>query len=627
MLEPQSRQLLRDALRPPPGYGLDQAILTTFSLDLIALLSVPVAFTFFPVKEGDGPPTVDPLVLLESLRRSAGQLSVFCQAGRIHLPKKAVPLFAHLEEAVVEIPARPDGIFHPKLTVLRYVSDKDARDVVYRVLCSSRNLTFDRSWDTMLTLDGQLRPGRMNAFSRNKPLSRFVAALPGLANGKAPAASVDRAKLIAEELLKVDFELPDDFDELQFLPLGIDEATTDWPILGHDKLLVMAPFVDGGFLAGLKDSAVELISRPESLDELSAQTLAGLEKAWYLNAAAEPARDDSTAETEPEVGIELAPAEQLSGLHAKLFVADDGPNAHVFTGSANATTAAFERNVEFLIRLRGKKKDVGIEALLGRAVKDGNGGNDKSAKFADLLVPYHRDGAAIVDEDARAIERLLDTARYALGGAAMTATVEPVGEAFRVHLTTETAVEMPDEVSVLCHPLTLKPNNAIEVANPVGSTVAVFDPLTFEAITSFYGFTVTAKGAKSEKSCSFVVNAKLVGAPADRAGRLLALLLHNREQLMRYLLFLLASDEAEAWQLAEALAMTDGSTAMPAGEFGLPLLEPLLASLDRRPGQLDSFSRLIEDLCKTPSGRDLIGEKFLAVWQAVWAARLEIKRD
>ena len=40
MLEPDQRRLLTDALRPPDGYTLDEAIGCTYSLDLIALARV-----------------------------------------------------------------------------------------------------------------------------------------------------------------------------------------------------------------------------------------------------------------------------------------------------------------------------------------------------------------------------------------------------------------------------------------------------------------------------------------------------------------------------------------------------------------------------------------------------------
>ncbi len=43
MLELDTRTLLLDALRPPAGHRLDIAIGTTFTLDLTALLAVPLA--------------------------------------------------------------------------------------------------------------------------------------------------------------------------------------------------------------------------------------------------------------------------------------------------------------------------------------------------------------------------------------------------------------------------------------------------------------------------------------------------------------------------------------------------------------------------------------------------------
>ena len=47
MLEPRVRRQLMEALRPPSGYELDRAVGTTYSLDLLALLTTPLAFTIF----------------------------------------------------------------------------------------------------------------------------------------------------------------------------------------------------------------------------------------------------------------------------------------------------------------------------------------------------------------------------------------------------------------------------------------------------------------------------------------------------------------------------------------------------------------------------------------------------
>ena len=125
MLEPGDRLLLFEALRPPEGFRFDQGIGTTYSLDLIALLTAPLAFTWFE-QPGDDTQVarVNSLEILESLRRHADQLTIFCHAGRIALPKVVYPQLAFLEEAVVECQASDGGAFHPKVWALRWVNDE-----------------------------------------------------------------------------------------------------------------------------------------------------------------------------------------------------------------------------------------------------------------------------------------------------------------------------------------------------------------------------------------------------------------------------------------------------------------------------------------------------------------------
>src|SRR5271170_886920 len=155
MLNPLDRQLYLDALKPPVGYELDRAVATTFSLDLTTLLTVPLGFALLDWDDSQGRLLLDPVALLHSLRKYADRITVFCQAGRIATPAKQHPLFAHLERMIVEVhAAKPHGVFHPKVWLLRFLS-KEA-PVRYRLLCMSRNLTSDRSWDTLLTLEGDL---------------------------------------------------------------------------------------------------------------------------------------------------------------------------------------------------------------------------------------------------------------------------------------------------------------------------------------------------------------------------------------------------------------------------------------------------------------------------------------
>jgi hypothetical protein len=344
--------------------------------------------------------------------------------------------------------------------------------------------------------------------------------------------------------------------------------------------------------------------------------------------------------------VELTPALQLHGLHAKLFVSDDGWNSHVWSGSANATIAAFERNVEFMVHLTGKKSRCGIACFVdvrgddndGSADGKTNGGNDGKLGFSDLLLDYHRDEPPVIDGTRKALERMLDTARYALAGAKISARVETFVDSmatdvtiprFRVALMrpSQDPIELPLEVKIECYPLTLKANTALTVATPVGSPVVVFEPLSFEALTSFYAFRLSAAKNGLDLSCGFVLNAPLVGAPADRQGRLLLVLLRNREQLLKYLLMLLADDEESARRLIETFdsgGLNDHADGLDGG-FGLPLLEPLIQALDRQPGRLDQIARLIEDLRQSPEGRQLVSEQFLSIWEPIWAARKSIR--
>src|SRR3954469_802478 len=135
MPDAHDRRLLLDALRPPEGYTLDEGVGTTFSLDLLALLTAPLGFTMLELQ--DSRPgeigEADALLLLKTIRQYADRLTVFCQAGRIIAPRGQGRLLANLEQSVVEVTSPTDGgVFHPKVWALRYVGE--GQPVAYRLL-------------------------------------------------------------------------------------------------------------------------------------------------------------------------------------------------------------------------------------------------------------------------------------------------------------------------------------------------------------------------------------------------------------------------------------------------------------------------------------------------------------
>ncbi len=72
MLSPDVRTVAMDLLRPPPGRQLDLALLTTYTLDLEALLAVPFAVLAHS-DAGIDQLLEDPLLILQGLREASGR--------------------------------------------------------------------------------------------------------------------------------------------------------------------------------------------------------------------------------------------------------------------------------------------------------------------------------------------------------------------------------------------------------------------------------------------------------------------------------------------------------------------------------------------------------------------------
>lgn len=621
MLEPSDRRVLLEALRPPEGYVVDRALAATYSFDLIALLIAPLSFSLFdrisrrgdPAADEDGP--LGATALLQAVRAHAGRLTVFCQAGCIARPAPYRQLLAYLEGSIVEVRPRSElGVFHPKVWVQRLTSmDGPVR---YRVLVNSRNLTFDRSWDTMLVLEGELKD-RTNAIARNHPLGEFLAALPGLAVRPVPGRAIADTALLADEVRRVAFEEPEGFEDLKFWPLGHDDKHR-WPFDTRiDRMLVISPFVAAETLGRLTASGGEhvLVSRAEELACVPAPALARFDEVHVLNEG---------AEVEPEDGE--GPAETAArGLHAKLYVADAGWNAHVWTGSANATRAAFHENVELLVQLTGKKSKKGVEATLGQL-----GG---SASLRSLLVAFRPGDAVIEDPVEEALDQRIRRLRLALASAPWRAVVEgdpapgDEKERYRVHLAAPGArLDLGPGTEVRCWPIALSPDHAVGLTLSLTGASAAFPRCSFQSLTSFFAFRVQVREGGQAQEIVFVVNAPLEGAPDHRHARLLAAMLDDPAKVMRFLRMLLAIDPMEGIEElldAESAAGAIASRGSSGGS-GAPLLEVLLEALDREPARLTEFERAVKELGATPAGEALLPPDLGRIWdpiRAAWEAR------
>ena len=151
MLNPSHRSLNTSFLVPPVGMIFDEAILTTYSLDPSVVLEIPVYLSLLAT---DSKP-IDPYSILASIKKLKERITIFSQKGLIQVPKdrKPNPVFSYLEDMIIESESPRGGVFHPKIWLLRFVNGKD---IVYRLVVLSRNLTKDNSWDIALQLDGHV---------------------------------------------------------------------------------------------------------------------------------------------------------------------------------------------------------------------------------------------------------------------------------------------------------------------------------------------------------------------------------------------------------------------------------------------------------------------------------------
>lgn len=601
MLQPDNRLTLLDALRPPPGYTVDRAIGTTYSLDLQAMLTAPAAFALVQAT-ASGEPDTAPIELLDSIRRHSRRIVIFCQGGQI-APPAQTRLLPFLEGSVVPVRAPGGGVFHPKVWVLRFISTT-GNPTRYRLLVATRNLTFDRSWDTVLRLDEADDDADGYVLDQ---LPQFLNRLPDLAVQPIEPEQRKAISAIARELEDIRFAPPPGVVAMAFHAIGLDAAPS-WPFPAEARrIFVCSPFLDAPLLARLPHATEwsAVLSRPETMDGVGAAALASFDDRFVLTADAQLAEDDEsdTAWSVPRDD----PRWPLTGLHAKLFVIEDRKEAQVFTGSANATTAAFARNVEALMELRGPRAALGVDALLQAP--------DGEVALRSLLLPYTPQTEEGIEEPMSA----LDLLRQAIGGLSFRGVVAPDGsDAFRVRYEAQGAGDLSIPLRLRCWPVTLPPESARPLGRLDGALCAEF-VVSFDHLTAFLAIEVD----DGELATQFVVPVALEGLPPDRESRLLRLLIGSMARLLAYLLMLLSDESADRYDIADIIERLNRGGSKDGAALGLPLIETMLAAVRRDPERLRHVQSLVDDLRASAEGRALLPAGFEAVWDAIWLVAQE----
>lgn len=590
MLAPDDRITLRDQLRPPDGFELNFAVATSFTLDLDAVLVAPLAFA------PSGLDAVhDPVALMEAARRTTNRLAVFSQVGHVRVPSKYSPLMEFLEPVLHEVqPIAPGYLFHPKIWVVRYIAADGATRI--RLICGSRNLTNDTSWDAVVTLDGT--PTGRRQRESNRPLRELVRHLPTITTRSLPSDLVGQIEQLAIDAGRTEWHQPDLIELVSFHALGIDldGAEKDWAsALEGDRRLAISPFLDADTVNSLATECdLTLVSRSEAMDALGAEPFEGVTTKVVTSTAHLDVEPEQT-----ESGRSL-----MGGLHAKVYVIEWGKRTRLVLGSANATAAGFrDRNVEFGVALKGPRKLIGIDAFLG-----------PQAPFASLLATHEVNATCPTDTDDE-LGRSLEAELRKLAKVRFTVECIPdeTTARHRLRLASDRPVELRRERSLQIELLTLPGRGA---RHTTGAIEIEFDGVATVDVTPFVALTIS-EGSGSRRC---VVRAELVNEPDDRLDRIVAQTISSPGAFRRYLALCLGWEPARSVGAGGPIAGGVPAGDTVAARFGDDLFEQLLRTAAQNPEQVRALQGTVERLATTADGRATFPPGFEQLWAAVTGA-------
>lgn len=339
----ENRQSIMGALKPGHGQSVSRAIITTYSLDLVAMLGLVLSLGGDPDAEFEN----SPLGLVKAFEQMRGRLVVLHQLGRVIAPARHRSILPLLDTMVRAVSAdERKASWHPKIALVRYEA---AGKIEWRFWIGSRNLTGSTDLDAGLLL-----------VSGNDRSAKFV---PDIAD-------------LAENFLR-DANIPStELDELRsarwIAPPGISVRNILWRRHGEEssflrsamipraeRACAVSPFIDRTGLDELLNAgAGDIMMLTTDIAAANCIPPDGIK--FRVDTTPEPAAPVSVEQQQEAAGGEFLEPPS-TGIHAKLLAVSKGARTALLLGSANHTKRGLlGPNAEAVALL-----DVADEALIG----------------------------------------------------------------------------------------------------------------------------------------------------------------------------------------------------------------------------------------------------------------------
>lgn len=580
-------------LNPPEGFRLERAVATTYSLDLVTLLSIPVALYY--QKNLDGKITEDRMDIFDAIQKSSDTITVYCQKGKIKVPTEYNRMLTFVEDSVIEI--LPDvnfKSFHPKIWVIRYKNTK--KEILYRVLVLSRNLTFDRSYDIAFSLEGYVG-SRENP--NCKPLCDYISHLTKSGKFKGAEAFI-------KDLTLVNFAVSEPFNEFQMHPMGFESYTNPLQKQQWKDLIIVSPFLHKDTLKQLStqiSGKKYLISRKEELDKIHKDILDQYKTycfSKYIVEGEESENEEELVNDEPDE--EAKP----QNLHAKFYIGTDTKGkTNWYLGSANCSKPAMETNEEFLIKLSGDSPKIGFNKMLDTLLT-----KDEKYRIFDLYEREEREPKTSDEYDFRPQEYALLNYINKVGNISAECIAddnEPNLFTLKITLKDDPIFKSKD-VSFHFSPYAF--NSGLKKVE--GGGEYPFTAISLFKLNPFLEWKIKHNSKNQEKE--FITRIPILNMPDNRKQEVFNSIIQNQERFMQLIQFLLgASDDNETFG---ANKKKGNKTKGTSNSWFLDqnMYEELLMASSRDTGKLIEIDKLIERLKKANSG-DLIPQEFDDLWK------------
>lgn len=571
-----AKELLKDLIYGEQiitdGCKVDFAVGLTYSLNLEAMLTVPLAFG--ELGELDSNVRQSPVFLLEGIRRASDKIALFCNKGSIHVPKESKSIFSLLEGSIFEVQndLHIFSNFHPKLWLVKE-TDKEGTSWL-KLAVMSRNLDFSSCLDICCTLRGKVGGRRRTqAMEKHKPLKDYLIWLSKYANTPNARRVIELANTL-DYVEKFELDAPFQTEDAEknedegyaFYPFAYREEEFKKynepleTILPGDRILVISPFIDVKTLQWLtskkKCTNSILITRKEYVTQ---RVFKLFDEVWVPN---DSMIDNTTAKVD---------------LHAKMYLthrlSGEDLGYTLYLGSANATDNAFHKNCEFLLRLHYKRTtNDRIKEMLEEMTSD--------HKFVKLDAPNPE---ASDNRESNNDEITLKKAMTCLKKATIKRS------------DTEGLYDILLSIKSGFDPMIkIRPLQCENYWKDIDGKV-VFSGLKPHLLSEFYVLSIVQEG--EDKPLQMVAKVATNGMPQNRDEAIYQSIVTKKEELLDYVAFMLSDSPTEFFFEQQLLKEKNKKQKTVQGQImTMPLYEQLLKVASTNPEQINEVQRFIKKL-------------------------------